>query len=376
MRLTDLSIRSLKAPKKGVLYYTDDVLTGLGVRVSQAGTKSFVLTHGPRRTRETIGRVGIISLAQARAEAKLRLAKYILGKDKPKTIRWTEAKDEYLAERKPKLRPRTHHGYAYYLDRTFRYGATKLTDITPYDLADSLAKLNHTPVSQQHAFRTVRAFMRWAHRKHYLDRNPMERMQSPHRYVPRERVLTDTELARLWKAAGDDTFGKIVKLLILTGQRRGEIAQLKGSMVGRGAITLPAALCKNRRAHTFPLGELARTFLDLDVKPEEYFFKGRGKETPFDGWSKCKPKLEERAKVEGWTLHDLRRTFASGLAALGVSIPVIERLLNHISGSFGGIVGVYQRYDYQKEMADAVVRWERHVQTIALGSVTLLSRHR
>jgi integrase len=310
--------------------------------------------------------VGVITLAEARHEAKIRLAQYTLGKDKPKAIGWTAAKDEYLAERAPKLSPRTYESYAYFLDRIFRYGTTKLSDLTPHDLADSLAKLNHAPVSQRYAFGTIRAFMRWAHRKHYLDRNPMERMQSPHPYVPRERVLTDAELARVWKAAGDDTFGKIVKLLILTGQRRGEIAQLKGGMVGRDAITLPATLTKNRRSHTFPLGTLARTFLNPDVEADEYFFKGRGRETPFDGWSKCKPKLEERAGVKEWTLHDLRRTFASGLAAQGVSIPVIERLLNHISGSFGGIVGVYQRYDYMAEMWDAIERWEKHLRNLVL----------
>jgi integrase len=361
MRLTDISIRNLDAPEKGAIVFPDDVLSGFGVRVSEGGTKSFVLTHGPRRTRETIGRVGVVSLAEARAEAKHRLAKYTLGKDKPKTISWNAAKDEYLAERKPKLRPRTYQSYTYFLDRIFRYGTTKLTDITPHNLADSLARLDHGPVSQRYAFGTIRAFMRWAHRKHYLDRNPMERMQSPHPYVARERVLSDDELARVWNAASDDTFGKIVKLLILTGQRRGEISQLKAGMIGTDTITLPAALCKNRRSHTFPLGSLARTFLDPDLSPDEYFFKGRGKETPFDGWSKCKPKLEQRAGAEGWTLHDLRRTFASGLAALGVSIPVIERLLNHISGSFGGIVGVYQRYDYLPEMREAIAKWEAFV---------------
>jgi integrase len=361
MRLTDIVIRNLKAPETGAVVFADDVLTGLGVRVSQAGTKSFVLTYGPRRTRETIGRVGIITLAEARAEAKIRLAKYTLGKDKLKVVRWNDARDEYLAERKPELRPRTHQDYAYYLDRVFRYGVTKLADITPYDLADSLAKLNHTPVTQRYAFGTIRAFMRWAHRKHYLDRNPMERMQAPHAYVPRERVLSDDELARVYRAAGGDTFGKIVKLLILTGQRRGEIAQLKGGMIGKDTITLPGALTKNGRAHAFPLGSLAATFVDPEISSDEYFFKGRGRETPFDGWSKCKPKLEERSGVHDWTLHDLRRTFASGLAALGVSIPVIERLLNHVSGSFGGIVGVYQRYDYLPEMREGVERWERHL---------------
>jgi len=368
MRLTDITIRSLKAPEKGVVYFADDLLTGFGVRVSQAGTKSYVLTHGARRMRETIGRVGIRSLSEARAEAKLRLARYTLGKDKPKAIAWNTAKDKYLTERRPELSAHTNRAYAYYLNRIFRYGTTKLTDITPHDLSDSLARLNHTPVCQRYAFGTIRAFMRWAHRKHYLDRNPMERMQSPHPYVARERVLTEDELARVWNAAGNDTFGKIVKLLILTGQRRGEIAQLKRSMIDEDTITLPAALCKNRRPHIFPLGELARTFVDPDLAGDEYLFKGRGKETPFDGWSKCKPKLEERAGVHDWTLHDLRRTFASGLAARGVSIPAIERLLNHISGTFGGVVGVYQRYDYMPEMRDAIEKWEHHVLKIAGAS--------
>jgi integrase len=369
MRLTDISIRSLSAPEKGAVIFADDMLPGFGVRVSHAGTKSFVLTHGPRRTRETIGRVGVIKLAEAREEAKFRLAQYTLGKDKPKTITWNAAKEEYLGERKPELRARTHRDYTYFLNRAFRYGTTKLTDITSRDLADSLAKLKHVPVSQRYAFSTIRAFMRWAHRMHYLDRNPMERMQSPHPYVARERVLTDAELARLWNASGDDTFGRIVKVLILTGQRRGEIARLKGSMIGKDSVTLPAELCKNGRSHTFPVGILARTLLDSDVESDEYFFKGRGKETPFDGWSKCKPKLEERAEVSGWTLHDLRRTFASGLAALGVSIPVIERLLNHVSGSFGGIVGVYQRYDYMVEMRDAIQKWERFLLKLTVETI-------
>ncbi|HVU20731.1 MAG TPA: Arm DNA-binding domain-containing protein [Rhizomicrobium sp.] len=129
MRLTDIVVRNLKVPQKGAVIFSDDVLSGFGVRVSEGGTKSFVLIHGARRTRETIGRVGVISLAEARAEAKLRLARYTLGKDKPKAISWTDAKDEYLAERESKLRPRTLQSYSYFLNRIFRYGPTKLTEI-------------------------------------------------------------------------------------------------------------------------------------------------------------------------------------------------------------------------------------------------------
>jgi integrase len=98
---------------------------------------------------------------------------------------------------------------------------------------------------------------------------------------------------------------------------------------------------------------------------EAYIFLALGKETAFNGHSPCKRRLDERCGVEAWALHDLRRTFASGLASLGVALPVIERLLNHVSGSFGGIVGVYQRYDFMPEMRDALARWEEHVRRIA-----------
>ena len=192
-------------------------------------------------------------------------------------------------------------------------------------------------------------------------------MQVPHPYVPRERVLTDDELRRVLNATRDDTFGKIVKLLILTGQRRGEITGLTGAMVGENAITLPSALTKNSRQHTFPLGPMAKTILDPPKPYEDLYFPALGKKTPFDGWSKSKPKLDQRSGVSDWVLHDLRRTFASNLASIGIQLPVIERLLNHISGSFSGIVGVYQRYDFFPEMEDAITRWEAHIQKMLVS---------
>lgn len=361
VRLTDISIRALKAPSKGVCVYFDDALAGFGVRVSQAGTKSFVLTHGPRRERETLGRVGLVSLQQARAEAKRRLAEYTLGKTRPLAVTWDAAKEEYLRERAPKLKPRTLADYGYELGRHFRYGETKLSEISPHDLRKSLGRLITVPAEQQHAYVVVRAFLRWAHRKHYLDRNPMERMQAPWKYVPRARTLTASELRSIWRAAGEDSFGRIVRLLILTGQRVGEITKLTGSMISTDAVTLPSWLTKNSRVHRFPLGATARSILQPPIAPPDYFFPALGKTTPFNGHSPCKRKLDKRCGVTDWTLHDLRRTFASGLASLGVSLPVIERLLNHVSGSFGGIVGVYQRYDFFPEMREAITKWENHI---------------
>jgi len=361
MRLTEITIKSLQAPQTGARIYTDEIVPGFGVRVSQGGTKSFVLTHGPRHQRETIGRVGIVGLQEARTEAKRRLAEYTLGKHKPRAASWDTAKDEFLAEKAASLKPRSHADYTYIINRHFKYGATKLSELSPHDLTKSIERLSKTPAEQQHAYVIVRAFIRWAHRKHYVDRNPMERMQAPHSYVPRERFLTNDELKRVWNGAGNDTFGRIVKLLILTGQRKGEITNLTGSMVGDDTITLPSWLTKNSRQHTLPLGSTAKAILNPLSPRDACFFPALGKTTPFCGFSKCKAGLEKRCGFSDWTLHDLRRTFASGLASLGISLPVVERLLNHVSGSFGGIVGVYQRYDFFPEMRDAITRWDAHI---------------
>ncbi|HEY2069397.1 MAG TPA: hypothetical protein VGG48_07570 [Rhizomicrobium sp.] len=189
----------------------------------------------------------------------------------------------------------------------------------------------------------------------------MERMQSPYSYVPRDRILSMDELRKVWLVAGDDTFGRIIKVLILTGPRRGEITQLTGGMVGEDTITLPRWLAKNSRKHTFPIGPLTKALLGPPRPADTCYFPALGLTTHFDGFSKCKPKLERRCGVSDWTIHDLRRTFVSGLASIGVQLAVIERLVNHVSGSFGGIVSVYQHYDFLPEMRDAMLRWERHI---------------
>jgi integrase len=370
MRLTDMSVKALKAPLKGVIYYTDDTLTGFGVRVSQAGTKSYVLTHGARRERETIGRVGVVGLSDARSEAKRRLAEYTLGKTRLQSINWNVAAEQYLAEVKAKRKPRTHADYKGLLDRHFRFGDTKLSELSARDFLRKLDKLAHTPAEQQHAFVILRAFIRWSYRRHYLDTNPMDRMMAPHRYKPRERILTNEELGCVWNAAMQmDTFGAIVRLLILTGQRVGEITHLAPDMVGAGVVTLPASLTKNSREHTFPISSLAEQLLSAAPGTKSFLFPARGSdgERAFNGFSKSKARLDALADVHGWTLHDLRRTFASGLASLGVTLPVVERLLNHVSGSFAGIVGVYQRYDFMPEMREAAVKWEANIQKLTEG---------
>ena len=364
MRLTDISIRALKTPSVGASVFYDDLLSGFGVRVSEGGTKSYILTHGRRRQRETIGRVGVIALHDARAEAKRRLAEYTLGREKPRSIGWSDALEKYLGEVASTCKPRTHADYDYFLKRYVRYGDMKLSEISPHDIGATIERLAHTPAVQHRVYTVLRAFLRWAHRKHYIDRDPMERMQAPPASTPRDRILTDDELRRVWRAAGDDRYGRIVKLLILTGQRRGEITGLTGAMVGTDTITLPSDHTKNGRQHVLPLGLLAKSVLGRARPPHTLYFPARGRTTPFNGFSKGKTHLDKHCGFSDWTVHDLRRTFASGMASIGVQLPVIERLLNHVSGSFGGIVGVYQRYDFMPEMLEAIARWEEHVKGV------------
>ena len=152
VKLTDLGIRALQAPEKGAQIYYDETLPGFGVRVSEGGTKSFVLTHGARRHRETIGRVGVITLSDARGEAKRRLAEYTLGKALPRSISWRTALSEYLAEIRAKRKPRTHQDYARLLNKHFPFGDQRLTEITQHELQNDLDKLSDRPAEHQHAF--------------------------------------------------------------------------------------------------------------------------------------------------------------------------------------------------------------------------------
>jgi integrase len=186
--------------------------------------------------------------------------------------------------------------------------------------------------------------------------------------VKRERVLCDDELAALWRAtASAGPFRGIVRLLILTGQRREEVAgmtwaELSGDF---STWTIPASRAKNGATHLVPLSAPAQDLLREAPRFGELVFPGlRG---PFNGWSKAKAALDAKSGVTNWRLHDLRRTMATGLQRLGVRLEVTEQVLNHVSGSRAGIVGVYQRHDFVLEKRAALEAWGEHVEAIVEG---------
>jgi integrase len=195
----------------------------------------------------------------------------------------------------------------------------------------------------------------------------------------RDRVLDVNELRLVWHAAGDlgFPFGPIVRLLILTGQRRGEIGGMEWKELDFETpplLTIPAARSKNRRQHAVPLSPQAiETIKSLPRFSGAKFVFSPGMTAP-SGFSKAKERLDCMiTKLNGgepiapWILHDIRRSVATGLAGLGVNLPVIERCLNHVSGSLGGIVSIYQKHSFSDEMRAAFDAWGRRIESLVSG---------
>lgn len=376
-RLTDITVRNLKAPETGQITYWAEEPSGFGVRVSQGGAKTFILIHGRNRQRVTIGRYPTISLAQARTEAKRLLAEVTLGKSLARSLTFEEAVAKFLEGAKARNKPRTVRDYDRLLNRHFvpRFRKEQINQISSREIVKRLDSLSDTPSEQQHALSAIRAFFNFAVRQHMITQSPCAAMRPLTRATTRERVLEDWELAHVWQAASATgyPFGPIVQLLILTGQRRGEIAALKWKWIDRKerTINLPANLTKNRRQHVFPFADQTEAVIASLPVLGEYLFPAqvetaRGKPTTtFNGWGKCKARLDrliaqanEGRVLAPWTLHDLRRTFTTNLAALGTPPHVTEKLINHASGTISGVAAVYNRFQYMDEMRAALAKWD------------------
>jgi len=366
--LTEIELRSLPIPAQGQKDYYDGTLPGFGVRVSQGGSKTFILNVG--NSRRATGRYPVISLSEARGEAKRMLAEKTLGKLRPQPLAFQQALKIFLEEKCHARRATTVFAYEYYLDRDFKFTG-QLADISHGEIVRRLGRIKK-PSSYNHALAAARGFFNWCQKRQYITDNPVMGI-SGRRQPSRERILTEAELKNIWLACEDRTndlpasFRKIIQLLILTGQRRTEISSLKGEYFADSRCTLPRELCKNGREHVFPLGSLASTLVG-NAAPG-LLFPARGRTTPFNGWSKSKEILDKASRVPNWTLHDLRRTYATTLAKLGTPIHVVEKLLNHISGTTGGLVGIYQRHAYWDEQVLAVHKFDAHLANLLSAQV-------
>ena len=251
-----------------------------------------------------------------------------------------------------------------------------LPAITRIDIVAVCDKMPDEQVAnRRNVFAVLRRLFRWAVSRRDIPSSPMEGMETPPAVKPRERWLSDTELARVWLQAPHchKAFGPIVRLLIATGQRREEITGLHWDELHQDEreLRLGGVRTKNGEPTTVPLNELAVAELDRVAKGDRWPKRGRVFPTStgaaFTGHAKGKMTLDKRVAQDGggdvppWRLHDLRRTLATGFQRLGVRFEVTEAVLNHVGGSRSGVAGVYQRHDWKPEKRAAVALWNDHL---------------
>jgi integrase len=400
----------------------DTSLRGFGVKVTPKGAKVYVAQFRPKGSRKsrryTIGRhASPWTTDMARTEASKLLARAQLGEDPFQTARAKRREEEALAlaekaavraAKAAKARSKTHafstvvelfiERYAKPRNRSWAETQHILTSkdldpwkqrqidtITPKEVLALIDKVSDRKVSARLLFAHLRKFFSWCVGRLLIDVSPCLGLKGPPIPRPRDRWLSDEELRLVWLASHDLEwpFGPLLRLLILTGQRRQEVAGMHWSELdlGRAEWTIPAARAKNGKAHLVDLSPAAVEILSTKNYREGLVFTTTTT-TPVSGHSKAKRHLdlaivalrrreaaeqgrpEPISEIPKWRVHDLRRTAATGMSRLGHPPYVVEAVLNHISGSRGGLVAVYQHYDHRAERRAALLAWAEHVRSI------------
>lgn len=399
-RITKTSVDTAQSRAKDWILW-DDRLSGFGVKVTPAGSKVYVYQYrmggrGSKVRRFTIGKHGKLTSEAARKRAEALALSVANGID-PQREKVTAARRAVDLAFKPYVEhfregclqkewPATHK-YAYSLLTTHAVpviGNTPLPNITRKDVRAVLDPVADKAATASNLFAVLRRLLSWAIEQEDLERSPIEGMKPPPLPPSRDRVLTNEELALVWRGTEviGYPFGPMVQLLILTGARREEIAALEWSEIDKTkrSWSLPAARSKNAMAAENPLSDMAiavldqiasRTNADKTWPRHGFVFSTTGK-TSVSGYSRAKQRLDKAivklAKAqdltppEPWRLHDLRRTLATGLQRLGTRLEVTEAVLNHVSGSRSGIVGIYQRHNWKDEKRAALGSWADHFQ--------------
>jgi integrase len=390
MKLVESSIARLAVPDgHRDSYLWDETLPGFGVRAYASGKKSFIvkyaLASGQQR-KISLGPALPGTLIETRKKAQDILARARIGQDVAGEKQAARIKTSstlgpiiarFLEARKPALRHRTFLEIERHLNKLFAdLHATPIESLSRRDIVEAVDRIaaENGRSSADHAKASIVTFLAWCMERDFIDTNPALGIKRRASSKPRERTLSEKELAAIWNATGSFTdYDNIVQLLILTGQRREEIGGLIWDEVDLNArqIDLPGHRTKNHRDHTVFLSEPARLILQSihSCTGRDFLFGiGAG---PFSGWSKSKQRLDERLgdQVARWTLHDLRRTFATIASDHDFApVHVIEMALNHWSGTKSGIVATYNKAKYNRERSLLMDRWADHVLKLAVNA--------
>jgi integrase len=390
--LTQRAVEAAKPPKTGRTIKTDGIVPGLRMIVHAGGKKSMRLVariNGKQENME-VGDLALMTLANARAKAKGMLAAIANGEDpraaKRDALKAAAESVEIVARRFIERHAKAHNKSWKETERLIerevlpRWGKRPITSITRPDVVALLDALvdRDAPVIANRVLAAIRKMFNWAIERGTLTASPCDRVKKPAPEVKRDRTHTDAELKLIWQATDSlgYPFQPLVQLLILTGQRREEIAGMRWSELDPTLTlwTLPRERAKNHVEHHVPIVPWARAILaDLPrIEGSDLVFTTTGR-TPVSGFSKAKRLLDAAitelngGAIPPWVMHDFRRTMASGMARLGVALPVVEKLLNHVSGSFAGVAGIYQRHDFADEKRQALELWAQHLLTLDIG---------
>jgi integrase len=372
--LTDKSVQHLKPPATGELEVFDLGYPGLALRVGHGGAKSFELFYrtGGKLRRETLGRWPQITLADARDAWRKTRERISKGEDpssrngaKAPAMLFERVVEDWLKRDQSKNKAISLYQVTKSVESDLlpAWRGKRVDEITKRDIIELLDSITDrgAPLMARRVRASVRRFFRWCIERDILEIDPTAAMPRVGNGKSRERVLTDDELAKVWRAALGP-FGAVTRLLVLTGARREEMAQLRWSEIDGATIKLEGDRTKTGAPHIIPLSAVAQALLHSlpRIAGSDFVFTISGTK-PISGWSRPKAKLDAKSGVTDWRIHDLRRTVATGMERLGVTRQTVEAVLGHTSGSRGGIVGVYQRHDYAAEKRAALEAWGTYV---------------
>lgn len=390
MRLTRASVAGLKLPAgKSEIIVFDEALPGFGLRIRVGGKRVWIAQYrmGRKTRRLTLGSLDKIDPDQARKLAKAALAKAQLGNDPQAekveararaVLTLAAVAERYLEHARGRLKVRSFEE----VERSLRnhWGALAQMPLDRFSRAIIAARLaeissNSGPFAANRARAYLSSLFTWAMREGLADLNPVIGTNKPIEERSRDRVLSDDELASVWCECREDDYGRIVRLLILTGQRREEVGAIAENEIDPVKVlwSLPRHRTKNGLPHDVPLSRPALEIIQKQprrIGRSLVFGEGKG---GFSGWGKAKAALDARmaaagATVAPWRLHDIRRSVATGMAEIGISPHVVEAVLNHISGHKAGVAGIYNRARYATEKRQALDLWAEHVCAIVSGA--------
>lgn len=404
-KLDDRTIRNLKAPSSGRLEIWDALLPGFGLRVTDKDARTYFIMYrigfgaGRIQRRYRIGDAKAMDLAEARETARQALGKVERGIDPAANrvhVQGAQVNADSFAavataylERYVKRRTRasTYRETKRILDVDVipAWGARPIASITRRDINAVLDTLTDrgAEVQANRVLARLRTLFAWAVEKDYLPASPVVRMKAPTKERTRDRALNEDEIRQFWQATGELgwPFGPLFRLLLVTAQRRDEVAGLAWAELDfeRRVWTIPRDRTKNDRAHEVALSELALEIIaDLPTVDEKLVFTTNRKH-PVSGFSRGKTRVDAlmdavRRKasrlpegedgMQDWILHDLRRTAATGMAGLNIAPHVLDRVLNHVAGTIRGVAAVYNRFAYESERAVALEAWGSYIESL------------